>query len=620
MKHIIVIARRGWSRRFASRPSTTTTLAPHCNRCSAGEQSLQSLVFLTLIFAFLLSACGAQAVTSSSLPPITQESVPVNSAIQAVTATPALNGLQIGEAVPSALREQVSSLELPAGAGLSLDVSPVTDSNSNEIQWVYALVAPFPTVIDDVASEELRLAWAQGTAPAPFSGQPLMMEQSTLKAFTALWGAPAEGAVQVLDADQLLDFAWHKSDSWGIVPFEALDPKWKVLTVDGQSPVRKKFDLSTYPLVIDFALQTSGNLDVSGFSSSNYDPSKLTTIIMTGVTALVRATALTMELKGTLYPGEKIRDIMREADITHVSNEIPFFTGCTYPKPDQVALVFCSDPKYMDLLTDIGTDVIELTGNHFADRGSAGMLETLDIYKKDGIPYFGGGADLQDSLKPALFDVNGNKIAFIGCNKPDVGRFPTATYYRPGAAPCDFRYLTREISQLKADGYVVISTFQWNESYDHQPAPQQMSDFRLMADSGASIVSGSQAHYAQMMEFYDGAFIHYGLGNLFFDQMGDQDWMPPGIRREFFDRYVVYDGRFISAELITAMLEDYSRPRLMTPQERAGFLQEYFYYSGWIPFSPTPNPTITPTLTPMSIPTLAGTSTLQPSNTPTATP
>ena len=311
---------------------------------------------------------------------------------------------------------------------------------------------------------------------------------------------------------------------------------------------------------------------------------------------------------------------MREADIAHVSNEIPFFTGCTFPKPNAGALVFCSDPKYIDLLTDIGTDVVELTGNHFADRGAAGMKETIAIYKEKGLPYFGGGLDLQDSLKPALFEVNGNKIAFIGCNKPDVRRFPTATDFHPGAAPCDFPYLTQKIGELNAEGYIVISTFQWNESYDARPSPQQRHDFRLMAESGASIVSGSQAHYAQMMEFHEDGFIHYGLGNLFFDQMGDQDWMPPGIRREFLDRYVIYDSRFISVELITALLEDYSRPRLMREQERSGFLQEYFFYSGWIPFNATPTPTITATLTPMSIPPQAEASNLLPSNTPTPTP
>ena len=543
-----------------------------------------SLRPFVLIACILLASCAAPG-TANSLPQAAQKSLPKNSSIQITTSTPTPEGFFVHDSV----------------------------------RLVYALVAPFPTVTDGVTLEELQLAWTEEDAPLPFNGRPLLMEESTRAAFIALWGEPAGGAVRVVPAGRLLDTAWSEMPSWAIVPFNALEPKWKVLTIDGQSPIRKNFNLSNYPLVIDLVLQSESNVGTSILSlpPPYYDPTKLTTIIMTGVTALVRATALTMEIKGTTYPGERIRDLMREADITHVSNEIPFFTGCTYPKPNQVALVFCSDPKYIDLLTDIGADVIELTGNHFADRGSAGMRETIEIYKEKGLPYFGGGLDLKDSLEPALFESNGNKIAFIGCNKPDVGRFPTATDFQPGAAPCKFPELTRQINALKAQGYVVISTFQWNESYDSRPSPQQVDDFQLMADSGASIVSGSQAHYAQMMEFYNSSFIHYGLGNLFFDQMGDQDWMPPGIRRVFFDRYVIYDGRLISVELIPAMLEDYARPRLMTAQERDGFLQEYFFYSGWIPFQATSTPTITPTLTPMSIPVFSGTPTFVPTATPT---
>jgi len=567
-----------------------------------------------IVLALLLSACGLQATTTlpSGIP---QEPIPINSSVQIATSTPASFDVFIGDSVPAALRAQVQGLDVRLGVSRFPAQEP--QSNELQIQWVYVLAAPFPTVADGVTFDELHTAWAEGTIPALFNGHPLLMEDSTLAAFTELWDEPAAGAVQVVAANQLVDITWSELPSWGILPFESLEPKWKVLTVDGQSPVRKNFDQTIYPLVVPFTLQASTDPESLQLPSTNYNSSMLTTVIMTGVTALVRATALTMELKGSTYPGERIRDLLREADITHVSNEIPFFTGCTYPKANQVALVFCSDPKYMELLTDIGTDVIELTGNHFADRGAAGMRETIEIYDQNKIPYFGGGVDLRDSLEPALFEVNGNKIAFIGCNKPDVGRFPTATDFQPGAAPCDFPYLAQKINQLKAQGYVVISTFQWNESYDSRPSPQQKDDFRLMADSGASIVSGSQAHYAQMMEFHNDAFIHYGLGNLFFDQMGDQDWMPRGIRREFFDRYVIYDGKLISVELITAMLEDYARPRLMTEQERAGFLQEYFYYSGWIPISVTPTPTITPTLTPMSIPDLSGASNLLPSNTPT---
>lgn len=562
--------------------------------------------------AWSLSSCAPQTTSAQQPVATTAPPSPTSTPTQFPIYAPAFTGVLFSDSVPDVLRARVQGLDIPFNASLRLDVSKPGDEDGIRFQWVYALVAPFPTVRDGVTLDELRAAWDGETPHAPSSLPPLLMAESTLRAFEAIWGEPASGSARSVDEDRLLDTAWSES-AWAIIPFESLEPKWKALTVDGQSPIRKNFDVTKYPLVVDFTLQPSGvpsaslrtSPQFSNLQSSNYDPSKLTTIVMTGVTALVRATAVTMELKGPAYPGEKMRDVFREADIMHVSNEIPFFTGCPPPKPDASGpLVFCSDPKYMDLLTDIGADVIELTGNHFADYGPFAMYETLDIYNAHNLPYFGGGRDLQDSLKPALFEVNGSKIAFIGCNKPDVNRFPTATDYQPGAAPCDFPYLQQKIAELKSQGYVVVSTFQWNESYDYNPAPEQRSDFRSMADAGASIVSGSQAHYAQTMEFYNDAFIHYGLGNLFFDQMGDQDWMPPGIRRLFFDRYAVYDGKLVSIELITALLEDYSRPRIMNAEERAGFLQEYFYYSGWMPFIPTPTPTITPTLTPMSIPPL----------------
>jgi poly-gamma-glutamate capsule biosynthesis protein CapA/YwtB (metallophosphatase superfamily) len=148
---------------------------------------------------------------------------------------------------------------------------------------------------------------------------------------------------------------------------------------------------------------------------------------------------------------------------------------------------------------------------------------------------------------------NGNQIAFIGCNPVDLGRPPVATENKPGAAPCSHSYLVNTIQDLDELGYVVIATFQHFEYYSPEARPNQLEDFHRVADAGASIVSGSQAHFAQMMEFYDDSFIHYGLGNLFFDQMGDIPYHP-GIRREFIDRYTIYNGKLISVELLTMML------------------------------------------------------------------
>ena len=161
-----------------------------------------------------------------------------------------------------------------------------------------------------------------------------------------------------------------------------------------------------------------------------------------------------------------------------------------------------------------------------------------------------------------------------------------------------------QIKQLRVQGYLPIVTFQYKEGYSPIVMPWQSVDFRRAAEAGAVIVSGSQSHVPLQMEFDNGTFIHYGLGNLFFGQMANQPPGPglplqPAERYEFMDRHVFYDGRYISTELLTSMLEDYARPRPMTPDERAALLQAYFGYSGWLPLVPTPAPELTPTLYPL---------------------
>jgi poly-gamma-glutamate synthesis protein (capsule biosynthesis protein) len=139
--------------------------------------------------------------------------------------------------------------------------------------------------------------------------------------------------------------------------------------------------------------------------------------------------------------------------------------------------------------------------------------------------------------------------------------------------------MTEQIAYYRSQGYLPISTYQYHEFDSPEARPQQMIDFRRMADAGAVIVSGSQAHVPQVMEFYNGAFIHYGLGNLFFDQMVKKG--PHLTENEFIDRHVFYDGRYLGVELITAWLTDYARPRYMTTAERNKFLTMYFAKSGW---------------------------------------
>jgi poly-gamma-glutamate synthesis protein (capsule biosynthesis protein) len=490
----------------------------------------------------------------------------------------AADTLWISPAVPDALAEQVKAAGVnlasdSASALYSLDIAP-----GGGTDWVYALVAPFPTVTDEVTLDDIRNTW-NGSPSGPFAGRPLRMAESTWAAFRALWGEPASGSVLTAPAERLLDDAWTARPAWAIIPFEEIQPKWKVLAVDGQSPIRKKFDALAYPLKIHFALTTL-NVEHPTFNmpATNRDPSKLATVILTGVTALVRATARTMDVKGITYPGEDVRDIFREADILHINNEVPFYGGCPDPDLSQRKLQFCSATRYIGLLTDIGADVVELSGDHFADYGPEAVLETLDIYKNANMKIYGGGKNLSEGKKPLLLEVNGNKILFIGCNIKSI--YANATEMKPGSVPCDFPYITSQIELYRAQGYLPIATFQYHEFPTPEARPQQMTDYRQLADSGAMIISGSQAHLPQVMEFYGDAFIHYGLGNLFFDQMGEKTSVSQ-TRLEFIDRHVFYDGKYLGVELLTALLEDYARPRPMNLAERIKLLTDYFSLSGW---------------------------------------
>jgi hypothetical protein len=504
----------------------------------------------------------------------------------------------------------------PASAGLSLAVDPRLPANAasllalpewlaytaNEAEagvvltagdaprlgwWVYALATPFPTLASEVSAEDLHRAW-RGQGGGPFGSRPLLMDEAAYQLWESVWGPAEAGAVEILPAEELLDEAWQRGTAWALLPFESLEPRWKVLAVDGQSPLAPDFDPEAYPLSLPLTVRGEGVLpEIIGrelgqgsaqplLPGTNLRSGRLTRVAMTGVTALVRATAFTMEQRGITYPAQDIGGLLRAADILHISNEVPFARDCPYPNPVQEGLKFCSSPEYMALLEEIGTDVVELTGDHFADWGLAAMEYTLDLYEQAGWPVYGGGRNLDAGQAPLLLEHNGNKIAFIGCNAKG-GAYAQAGPGTPGAVRCDFDYMTRQIARLAEDGYNVIATFQHFEYYTYQAQPNQIADSQALAEAGAVIVSGSQAHQPQGMEFYRQSFIHYGLGNLFFDQY--EISLPT--RQGFIDRHVFYEGRHISTELIPILFVDFARPRLMDEAEARDLLTSVFSASGW---------------------------------------
>jgi hypothetical protein len=495
--------------------------------------------------------------------------------------TPELLSIWVSPALPDTLRNSLDGIGEVDGRTVEIVERPEAASVRVEPQadqplttWVYALGAAFNTIPDEVSLDQFWARWLQAD-PAGITAAPA--EAAVLE---AIFGPPGEGAVQLLPAEDQLRHAWEQPDSVTVLPFEALQPRWKVLSVQGESPIHSDFQADQYVLRMSFGLSGEAELipEIAAaldWPESNRDADQLSVVVMTGVTALTRATAYMMDSLGVNYPGRLIRDWMREADIAHVSHEVAFAEDCPAPNPVERRLLFCSDPKDIGLFDYVGVDLIELTGNHVNDWGNGALSYTLGLYRERGFEYFGGGDDLERAFQPILIEHNGNRLAFLGCNYPGPPN-AWATKDGPGATPCDFERLFAQLSDLRAQGYLPIFTFQWNELYSPYPFDDQRRRFREAVEAGAVIVSGSQAHQPQGMEFYQDGFIHYGLGNLFFDQM----WTL-AVRQEFLDRHVFYGGRYISTELLTAMLEDWAQPRPMISLERMEFLRDIFEASEW---------------------------------------
>lgn len=564
-----------------------------------------SLVGLLILLPLILSACAGVDPTSVASTPAPTSAIEESSVSPAPTeGTAAPVSIYLAASIPdgSVIQDSPANLTFVTDPEADLWFGPATEAPAGEVllssTWVYALAAPFPTLVDGVTLADIQAYWSGDTVTDLLTVPYLKLPSAVAAFWQAKWGEPDTSRILISDDPVDADRLWE-SDAWVVVPFDSLEPKLKVISVDETSPLYKDFDPATAPLVLTFQLvaqtetgQALSETDLEAlkgvFVATNRDTDKMTTLVMTGVTALVRATADKMETYGVDYPGEKIRDWLASADLTHISNEVSFYEDCPTPDPNSGMLFFCSSPDYIELFDYVGADIIELTGNHNNDSAYVWGVDvvpfSLEMYAEHDMVYFGGGIDLEDAMTPLTVTDHGNKLAFIGCNAsgPD---YAYATDDHGGSAPCgDYEWMAEEIARLRAEGYLPIATFQYFEDYYNYAGEHHIRDFGLMADAGAVIVNGSQAHLAKGMTFRADAFVQYGLGNLFFDQMGVLDQYGNQIietRWEIIQRHTFYDGKYLSTELLTAMLDDYAQPRPMTEIERAAFLQSLFEASGW---------------------------------------
>ena len=475
------------------------------------------------------------------------------------------------------VRKTVYLLDQPRNADVQIRLAPGTEQAEGALYTRFlAPVAPFATVEDDVSMAELKLRW-QGRGSGP-----LIVEADYVSELEAIFGEEADDSVQTASSSSLPAVLEASSSALAIVPFENLTPILKVLHLNGVNILSNTFNATAYPLTVVVAVFGGESEAIAAVmrphitQPTNRNPDQLTTLVMTGVTAMARITAVRMDTKGYDYPAQVIAPTLRAADITHVSNEVPFLAECD-ADPSLNNMIFCSDPAYWAALEAIGADIVGLSGNHINDFGRDGARESIGWYRQNRIPIYGGGLNEEEACTPLLWTHNDNRFAFFAAlaHHPTFAR---ATVDEPGAC---YYFTNKEkifdqIEALRSQVDVIAVELQYEESYNPGPLSRQVQDFRELRAAGVDIVTGVQSHVPQAMEPYGYAgeepgIIVYGLGNLFFDQMWS--WQT---RTTLMARHTIHDGQVIGTEILTAVIEDYAQPRWATEAERSDLLRQIF--------------------------------------------
>lgn len=226
--------------------------------------------------------------------------------------------------------------------------------------------------------------------------------------------------------------------------------------------------------------------------------------------------ALLEEDPGALFAG--VAEAVA-ADVTMVNLETAITDrGTEVPKEFN----FRAPAAAFGALRDAGVDVVTLANNHGMDYGEEGLLDTLAAAEDpaSGLPLVGAGHDVTEAYTPFRVTLRGQRIAIFGASRVTDGHLVdrwTATEDRPGLAIAeDPTRLLEAVAAERSVADTLIVYLHWGREREHCPIEDQPEVADALIAAGADVVVGSHAHVPLGGGLRDGAYVHYGLGNVLF--------------------------------------------------------------------------------------------------------
>lgn len=190
-----------------------------------------------------------------------------------------------------------------------------------------------------------------------------------------------------------------------------------------------------------------------------------------------------------------VKPIIDQYDIRIANLEVtqagkPFKGYPQFSAPDEIS----------ETLVNVGFNVILTSNNHSCDRGAKGVLRTLDVLDKLGVPHTGTFRNQaeRDKNYPLIVEKNGIKVAMLnytyGTNGLSVAKPLIINYI-------DSVIIKEDIAKAKAMNVdYIICNMHWGKEYKPLPNSYQKRYEAVCYRAGADMVIGGHPHVVQPIE------------------------------------------------------------------------------------------------------------------------
>ena len=242
------------------------------------------------------------------------------------------------------------------------------------------------------------------------------------------------------------------------------------------------------------------------------------TVLLFGGDVLIKASTESIYKNNgvTGLVSEEILAEMQNADIMMVNHEFQFSTRGE-PMEDK-QFTFQTDPKNVQILLDLGIDIVSLANNHSLDFGQDALQDTFVTLDEAGILYAGAGDSKERAEELQVIEVNGKKFGFLAATRV----IPVAGWdvrnKQPGLfTTYDDTRLVERIRESKEECDFLAVYVHWGIEREEYPEEYQNVIAKHCVEAGADVIIGAHPHVLQGIEFIEGKPIFYSLGNYIFN-------------------------------------------------------------------------------------------------------